>query len=80
MTLSKGIVNLLFENDTVPSHLYTEDATEEGQATSEDKPKEIKNPGQAKNPLTSPGAIAIYLMLAGASVAGLCLAAYKRTH
>ena len=73
-------MNLLFENDTVSSHLYTEDATEEGQATSEDKPKEIKNPGQAKNPLTSPGAIAIYFILTGTSIAGLCLAARKRTH
>lgn len=61
-------------------HLYTEDATEEGHTTSEDKPKEIKNQGQAKNPLTSPGAAAIYFILTGASIAGLCLAARKKTH
>ena len=64
----------------MPCHLrlYTEDATEEEHTTYEDKPKEIKNPGQAKNPLTSPGAAAIYFMLTGASVAELCLAACKR--
>lgn len=78
-----ALTNYAYQNDddtvnTFHLHLYTENATEEGQTTPEDKPKEVKNPEQTKNPLTSPGAIAVYFMLAGASVAGLCLAAYKR--
>lgn len=78
-----ALTNYAYQNDndavnTFHLYLYTENATEEGQTTPEDKPKEVKNPEQAKNPLTSPGTIVVYFMLAGASVAGLCLAAYKR--
>ncbi|MCR5572285.1 MAG: hypothetical protein K6F57_00720 [Candidatus Saccharibacteria bacterium] len=67
--------------NTFHLYLYTEDATEDEQpASPENKPKETPNPEQTSNPLTSPGAIAIYFMITGASVAALGLMTYKKSH